>query len=193
MKDLCHPIPAPKNGKVKCSRSRHRTHLFYKTKCSFACNPGYKLIGPALKQCDGTGKWDEDTPMCIRMFIFHSFSYIKNYKWNLIFLAMSCSKLDKPKHGIITPSQCLTGDIYSGERCILHCDAGYKPTDHRVIICDPQQQWAPTTTLNCTRIPGPNIKPVIKCPSDVTKILPNNQETIDIKLERPKTNVDWWK
>lgn len=41
--------------------------------------------------------------------------------------------------------------------------------------------------------PAHHVKPFIKCPQDTTIILPKGQKTVYIKLEQPKTNVDWWK
>lgn len=41
--------------------------------------------------------------------------------------------------------------------------------------------------------PVHHVKPFIKCPQDTTIILPKGQKTVYIKLEQPKTNVDWWK
>lgn len=35
------------------------------------------------------------------------------------------------------------------------------------------------------------LKPYIKCPRDTTILLPNNKKAVHIKLEQPKTNVDW--
>lgn len=37
------------------------------------------------------------------------------------------------------------------------------------------------------------VKPFIECPRDTTIILPKGQKTVYIKLEQPKTNVDWTK
>lgn len=66
IRDLCRPMVAPVNGNVKCSRSRHRTQLFYKTKCTFTCDRGYRMLGPALVHCNGTGSWNSaENTMCI--------------------------------------------------------------------------------------------------------------------------------
>lgn len=122
--------------------------------------------------------------------------------------ALTCPSFEKPKHGTITPAQCLTGDIFTGERCILHCNPGYKPINRRTAICDPQQNWMPNANLSCILITVAEqqahsqqhqqqhqymVKPFIKCPPDTTKILGIDQKTMLIKMERPKTNVDWWK
>lgn len=82
--DRCKAQAAPTNGNVKCTRARHRTQLFYKTKCVFSCKPGYKMLGPVVKQCNGTGHWDDtEEPMCIRMcglfFVFSFPFFVLNY------------------------------------------------------------------------------------------------------------------
>lgn len=39
---------------------------------------------------------------------------------------------------------------------------------------------------------NPNVlRPYIKCPRDTTIMLPKNQKTIYVRLEQPKSNVDW--
>lgn len=35
------------------------------------------------------------------------------------------------------------------------------------------------------------LRPYIKCPRDTTIVLPTNQKTIYVRLEQPKSNVDW--
>lgn len=66
IRDMCRPKARPDNGNVKCTRSRHRTQLFYKTKCSFTCNQGFRMLGPASVHCNGTGYWNSaESTMCI--------------------------------------------------------------------------------------------------------------------------------
>lgn len=35
------------------------------------------------------------------------------------------------------------------------------------------------------------LRPYIKCPRDTTIVLPKNQKTVYVRLEQPKSNVDW--
>lgn len=131
-------------------------------------------------------------------------------------LAQSCPRLPRPEHGMISPTNCMLGKLFAGERCILHCPAGYKPVSQRTAVCDTEQNWIPNSNLYCipiemvtqrtiqtsvetpatiskTDVSEKYIKPFIKCPQDTTIILPKNQKTVYIKLEQPKTNVDWWR
>lgn len=98
----------------------------------------------------------------------------------------------------------MTGDIFTGERCILHCNPGYKPINRRTAICDPHQKWMPNANFTCVPVAEHQthlqqqyqeymVKPFIKCPPDSTKILGPDQKTMLINMERPKTNVDWFK
>ncbi|XP_058456120.1 fibrillin-2-like [Malaya genurostris] len=171
----CQPLKAPKNGDVSCSRSRHKTQLFYRTKCHIRCRKGFKLIGPAVKQCNGTGHWDEGDSLCV---------------------PQSCPRLQRPEHGTILPVACMSGKIYAGERCVLHCKPGFKPAGKRTAVCDTEQKWIPAPNLRCvpTAVPTPvPIKPYIQCPSDIHQVLPVGQHTVKVRIEQPKTNVDWYK
>ncbi|XP_058835886.1 fibrillin-1-like isoform X2 [Topomyia yanbarensis] len=175
IKSNCQPLKAPNNGDISCSRSRHKTQLFYRTKCSIRCKKGFKLVGPAVKQCNGTGHWDEGETLCI---------------------PQSCPRLQRPEHGTILPVACMSGKIYAGERCVLHCKPGFKPVGKRTAVCDTEQKWTPTPNLRCVPVATPTpvpIKPYIQCPSDVHEVLPVGQYTMKIRLEQPKTNVDWYK
>lgn len=66
IKDNCKPIQPPKNGKMRCARSRHKAQLFYRTKCNVWCDKGFKLVGPSVKNCNGSGHWDDEPIACVR-------------------------------------------------------------------------------------------------------------------------------
>lgn len=132
-------------------------------------------------------------------------------------LASTCPPLPTPQHGTLLPD-CLKGKIYPGESCAIICPPGYKNTGAAVTQCLPSRRWS-TTNLNCapvkvtspkvrvqeggihsrgrTNLDAANIprkpilKPYIKCPRDTTIILQKNQKSVYIKLEQPKSNVDW--
>lgn len=68
--------------------------------------------------------------------------------------------------------------------------AGYPP----VISGDKRTELGFEVHETARRLnPAHHVKPFIKCPQDTTIILPKGQKTVYIKLEQPKTNVDWWK
>lgn len=107
--------------------------------------------------------------------------------------AKTCRTFERPAHGTITPVQCMGGDIYAGERCILHCEPGFKPTNRRIAVCSPQMEWLPSANLTCMAVPALSIKPYIQCPPDASMTLTGEQRTMLIRMEQPKTNVDWLK
>ncbi|KAG5677774.1 hypothetical protein PVAND_007505 [Polypedilum vanderplanki] len=196
IKNECKPLIV-KNGHARCSRSRHKTQLFYRTKCAISCDKGYKLHGPSIKHCNGTGHWDDyGNPIC---------------------MPLSCPRLSKPEYGTILPANCMYGETFSGERCFLHCPSGYKALGKRVAICNNNLEWQPKAELQCIPVRSPNVqlssshvhkqqqqkqqqqklqishhsRPTIKCPEDMTIIKPRNHETVLVRIEKPETNVDW--
>lgn len=63
-------MQAPEHGNVRCTRSRHLSQHFYRTRCSFWCNEGYTLIGTSTKHCNGSdGIWDATETLCIREYL----------------------------------------------------------------------------------------------------------------------------
>lgn len=69
IKDTCAAIAPPEHGDVRCTRSRHRTQLFYRTKCTIWCRDGFTLNGPSVKHCNGTeGTWDDTPTTCVRKY-----------------------------------------------------------------------------------------------------------------------------
>lgn len=90
----------------------------------------------------------------------------------------------------------MVGNIFSGERCVLHCAPGFRPAAKRTAVCGLQQNWVPSSALNCIPTAKPaeiHEKPFIKCPADMNFIMPPDQNTVYVRLEQPKTNVDWHK
>ncbi|XP_058122985.1 uncharacterized protein LOC131293979 [Anopheles ziemanni] len=183
LKDNCKPFEAPPNSEIRCSRSRHKAQLFYRSKCFITCKKGYKLHGPAVRHCNGTGEWDEGESICV---------------------PLACPRLTRPENGVILPVACTAGKIFANERCVLHCKPGFKPLAKRTAVCNLNQTWVPNDNLQCVPITGvarqPTtpatpasipIKPYIQCPPDVHEVLPLGQYTMKVRMERPKTNVDW--
>ncbi|XP_035788356.1 uncharacterized protein LOC118464801 isoform X2 [Anopheles albimanus] len=185
LQDKCKPLAAPRNADIRCTRSRHKTQHFYRSKCVITCKKGFKLHGPAVRHCNGTGEWDEGESICV---------------------PLACPRLSRPSNGVILPVACTAGKIFSNERCRLHCNPGFKPLAKNVAICNLTQAWVPSANLQCvpigtvlpTAIPtsappttSAVVRPYIQCPPDVHEVLPLGQYSMLVRLERPKTNVDW--
>lgn len=63
---------APSFANMRCTKSRHRTQMFYKTRCKIECKEGYTLVGSPFKHCHGeTGQWEGDDGHCVRMLNLH--------------------------------------------------------------------------------------------------------------------------
>ncbi|XP_055846374.1 fibrillin-2 isoform X2 [Episyrphus balteatus] len=190
VRDQCQPFRPPKYGEIHCTRSRHRTHLYYKTRCSVWCIPGYQLEGPAIRHCSASGQWDNFENRCI---------------------PQMCPRLPRAEHGTILPANCLLGKTYVGERCLLHCHPGYMPAGRKVNVCNVDQSWSFNSTFDCIpigtpifnaphqrvdnnnnrRYGVPQPRPFIKCPRNTTVLLPLGHKTAHIILQKPKTNMDF--
>lgn len=116
--------------------------------------------------------------------------------------ALSCSKLARPDYGTILPNSCMFGKTFAGERCFLHCAPGYKAVGKRVAVCDTDLKWHPKQPPKC--VPAQDtftdtaaapliLKPFIKCPKDILKVIPKGHDTALVQIEKPHTNVDWYK
>ncbi|XP_055910382.1 fibrillin-2 isoform X2 [Eupeodes corollae] len=188
IRDQCHPFRPPKYGEIHCTRSRHRTHMYYKTRCSVWCTPGYQLEGPAVRHCSASGQWDNFENRCV---------------------PQMCPRLPRAEHGTILPANCLLGKTYVGERCLLHCHPGYMPAGLKVNVCNVDQRWSFNSTFDCIpigtpifnaphervdahrRYGVPQPRPFIKCPRNTTVLLPLGHKTAHIILQKPKTNMDY--
>ncbi|XP_031619500.1 fibrillin-2 isoform X2 [Contarinia nasturtii] len=249
VKDSCLALAAPEHGNVRCSRSRHSSQSFHRTKCSFWCKDGFTLMGPSVKYCNSTdGQWDTTEISCVQS---------------------ACPPLQVIQPGTMS-DDCLNGRMYPGQSCALICPQGFKSAAPGITQCLPNRQWT-KTDLRCEPIqhhvqtqhyasqgnqqPNHNqnygqnhgqksaqnsgqnhlenhgqngqngkpkiktvikggethhvghiklgettqsssstqniVRPYIKCPQDTVISLPKNQKFIHIKLEQPKSNVNW--
>lgn len=76
LKDTCTSLSAPQFGDIHCTRSRHASQSFYRTRCSLWCNKGYVLLGPSVKFCNGSdGIWDPTETTCSREYTIY-FDYL---------------------------------------------------------------------------------------------------------------------
>merc|ERR1711988_981242 len=54
----CGRLSTPSQGKMVC------TGTTYGSTCSYQCPVGHKLIGPSVRRCRESGKWDGTAPGC---------------------------------------------------------------------------------------------------------------------------------
>lgn len=156
--------------------------------------------------------------------------------------ASTCPPLPRPTHGIISPPNCLSSNVYVGESCQIQCPQGAQPVGSSLSVCQNGPKWS-LSKLDCVTIATPAavsrssvaaepsstkkqiaqgeihsqgivveedtnnqvvqprlhriqsqnavFKPQINCPRDTTIVLPKGQSLVYIKLEQPKTNVNW--
>ncbi|XP_073842989.1 uncharacterized protein isoform X3 [Musca autumnalis] len=128
LRDQCHPLAAPANGAIHCTKYRHKKKRFYNTRCKVWCNPGFELQGPTHRYCNATGQWDHHESVC---------------------LPKTCPAFASPLSGVITPLSCLFGQIRVGEECHLKCNPGYVPVGASVAVCTSQLQWSYNGTFDC--------------------------------------------
>ena len=129
---------APSNGTVDCTKKNSPGSL-----CTYRCQDGYSLDGPAKTTCMNAGTWSPNNfPRCISKFLFFNSSITKsNCKCqndNLGFLVDECRlDLPDPENGIVTCSQ---AKEYKSV-CRFYCDQGYSlgldPIYNQVTLSNP--------------------------------------------------------
>lgn len=105
----------------------------------------------------------------------------------------------RPLNGNILPTECMQDNVRSGQRCTLQCNPGFMPANNKAsIICNATASWQPNADLSCIQqwnrrpvFASPPQGPEIMCPDNSTLNLPKNAKTIYIRLQQPKTNVDY--
>ena len=55
----CGDLSIPLQGTISTSEDTCGSHVHYD------CNPGFKLIGSASRDCHGNGSWDGVEPICV--------------------------------------------------------------------------------------------------------------------------------
>ncbi|XP_035674957.1 P-selectin-like [Branchiostoma floridae] len=119
----CQPLVAPNHGSVTGGNT-------YGDVATYACDPGYEMVGSPTQTCQDNQHWSGSPPYCIRM---------------------ECAKLDAPLHGSIS------GTSYVGDTVTFSCDTGYEITSGSSSrTCQSTQTWTGTQPT-CTRIKCPTV------------------------------------
>lgn len=136
----CFDLNPPTFGTV----SGQCVNAFIGQSCTYACNPGYGLVGAAVLTCGSDG-WSSSAPVC---------------------LPLLCKNQTAPAHGRLEGA-CSPG--FGGTSCTLICDVGYKlaglknesdVTGSITIACNNDRNWAQEFPL-CTPITCPSLPTVI--------------------------------
>ncbi|XP_035675655.1 sushi, von Willebrand factor type A, EGF and pentraxin domain-containing protein 1-like [Branchiostoma floridae] len=119
----CQPPVAPSHGSVTGGNT-------YGDVATYACDPGYEMVGSPTQTCQDNEHWSIASPYCLRM---------------------ECAKLDAPVHGSIS------GTSYVGDTVTFSCDTGYEITSGSSSrTCQSTQTWTGTQPT-CTKIKCPTV------------------------------------
>ncbi|CAH1262671.1 CSMD3 [Branchiostoma lanceolatum] len=126
-KKRCPQLTVPANGAANGG-------IYYGDTASFSCDPGYELVGSAVRTCQADGQWSGVQPTCD----------IKQ-----------CVPLPAPANGSVS------GGHVFGEQVTFSCDLGFDLVGVPIRTCEDNQQWSGVqpscTKKQCSRLtPPPN-------------------------------------
>ncbi|XP_035685356.1 sushi, von Willebrand factor type A, EGF and pentraxin domain-containing protein 1-like [Branchiostoma floridae] len=146
------PVAEPENGFFSCSiptssaadtcQSANSTKPEYEVVCVLHCNHGYDRLIYAEYSCEQDGNWT--IPVDI------------NSVGTSPCLAVKCSNMSSPKHGMITCDR--NYNFRYPEACNFACDRGYKltHTDSRERHCQTDATWS-GNNAECIAVPCPTL------------------------------------
>ncbi|XP_069334416.1 E-selectin [Eulemur rufifrons] len=115
----CSAIHQPQNGSVNCSNSTGEEFSF-KSSCSFTCEEGFMLQGPAQVECTAQGQWSQQIPVCE---------------------ALQCTALSSPEGGNVSCHPSVSGSFQSGSSCEFSCQQGFVLKGSKRLQCGPTGEW----------------------------------------------------
>ena len=62
---VCPPLSAPENGGISCTLGDDGVANEGES-CTFSCDDGYKLNGPAKRVCQKDQSWNSVQPVCTK-------------------------------------------------------------------------------------------------------------------------------
>ncbi|KAM5237482.1 E-selectin [Ctenodactylus gundi] len=115
----CDAIRQLPNGTVSC-RPSSAGEFAFKSSCSFTCEAGFTLQGPAHIECTEHGHWTQQAPAC---------------------KASQCTALSAPEHGHMNCLPSASGSFPSGSSCEFSCEQGFVLKGSRRLRCGPTGHW----------------------------------------------------
>lgn len=140
--------------------------------CVLTCAPGYKIAGSSVAECLQGRMWSTTNLNCIPIPVVRP-GMINIYFYILFFIQNYYFFFVKLKWFLLAPQP--TGAKTRVNHGEIH-SRGHIDHDESL----PRQHYSQAI-----------IRPYIKCPRDTTLILPKNKKTIYVRLEQPKSNVNW--
>ncbi|XP_043555520.1 P-selectin-like isoform X1 [Chiloscyllium plagiosum] len=117
----CQTLSPPEQGTINCS---HPIEEFsYKSTCDFNCDEGFVLNGRDKLQCQASGQWTADTPLC---------------------KAVTCQTLTLPERGTMRCSHPIRDFSYNST-CDFNCDEGFILNSSGRLQCQASGQWTAHT------------------------------------------------
>lgn len=167
---VCHSgVPPLQNGQVKPDKCVNVNSNKFGDECRFECNSGYKLTASSAQSvfCGSDGfyhnKGGTTSPVCEKI---------------------RCSPLTSVENGLIYPDHCTVVGAQYGSKCHLNCNGGFTISGRATITC--QTNGAFDGSFSETKCIA---RPIITCPSSITRTLPLGEGEIGIEVGKINTNV----
>uniref|UniRef100_F6PWZ1 Uncharacterized protein n=1 Tax=Ciona intestinalis TaxID=7719 RepID=F6PWZ1_CIOIN len=125
----CPILEQPLHGSVTCTQSNE-----YDSRCTFACDEGYELIGSVARTCQMNKRWSGEIVTCRQI---------------------TCTELLPPTHGTISCSQRNT----FRSTCTFFCEIGYTMHGTSSRTCQSDGSWTGKHVscgiVTCEAVPAP--------------------------------------
>ncbi|XP_054443533.1 E-selectin [Pteronotus mesoamericanus] len=115
----CGAIGDLQNGLVNCSHAPAGDFTF-RPSCSFTCDEGFLLQGPARVECTAQGRWTQEAPVCA---------------------ASQCKALSSPKRGHVNCAPSASGSFQMGSSCEFSCQEGFVLKGPTILHCGLTGEW----------------------------------------------------
>nr|XP_042902058.1 fibrillin-2-like isoform X2 [Parasteatoda tepidariorum] len=147
--------------------SQNPLHYPYGTICMVKCREGFKINDSyEVIKCLEDGSWNATAPQCV---------------------ASHCPSLMIPDNGDVYPPTCKEDFIPVQQQCYFTCKPGYEMFGGKSMIkCSYNLTWIDDPP-SCRPV---YIPPTISCPDDITVELNLNENSSNISIPRPITNME---
>ncbi|XP_059530992.1 E-selectin isoform X4 [Myotis daubentonii] len=125
----CGAPDPPAHGSVNCSLSPAR-ELALGSSCSFACEEGFLLRGPARVECTAQGHWAQPAPVC---------EACPDHRVGVS--ASQCKAPSRPEGGHVKCAPSASGSFQPGASCAFSCEPGFELAGPERLQCGPTGQW----------------------------------------------------